>query len=181
MKIGIFGGSFNPIHWGHIHLAIALLEAKKLNEIWFIPNHISPFKKEVEVEGKSRLQMVKKAIQGIPGFKVLDIEVKKRGKSYTIDTVRTLKEKYPHYQFFLILGDDLLKDFHQWKEVDELVKLAPPLVGSRNGIVQKGVVPIPRVEISATEIRKRLKKKKFCGHLLPAKVLDYIKRHRLYS
>ena len=199
-KVGFFGGTFDPIHFGHLNLALEMLEAHGLDEVLFCPVSQSPHKTEdPPVASKDdRRAMVVAAIAPIPQFTFLDIEIQKTAPAYTIDSIRYLvkmdgeKEK----QYFLILGEDALENFHLWKEFEELVTLAQPLIGSRlssaefsskklskavAGILKSGITKTPILEISGTEIRTRLKKKLYCGHLLPAKVWEYINQNGLYA
>lgn len=198
-KIGYFGGSFDPIHNGHLHLSLEIAEKHKLDEVYFCPTSQSPFKKEKPpVASKDhRRAMVTAAISPLPQFTLLDFEIQKHETCYTIDTIEAfLKTLGGKANLFLILGEDSLADFHLWKRVDELVDLAKPLIGSRfkttiekpKGIkeklyqkIEKGLTPIPVLEISSTQIRDRLKKGLYCGHLLPPKVGDYIEQHHLYK
>ena len=138
--------------------------------------------------------MVALAIEPIKQFSILNWEFERAPPSYTIDTVRHLlaQEENRDVELHLILGDDALQTLPRWKEVGELLRLAPPLIGSRAGhistslapelakTVEAGLVRIPVMEISSTEIRERLNQNKFCGHLVPAKVLDYIYKNKLY-
>lgn len=184
MKIGIFGGTFDPIHFGHIQLALSLFEQAGLDKIFWIPAKINPLKTENPVLPNHRLQMLKLALEDLPSFKILDIEIHREGPSYTIDTLQLLKKEYPQTTFRLILGEDTLPQFPKWKSPEEIVKIAPPLVGTRS--LEEIQCPFqkimtPFLEISATDIRARLSKHLYCGHLLPAKVLDYITLHGLYS
>ncbi len=169
--VGFFGGSFDPIHNGHIQLALSLIERRKVDEVIFCPAGISPFKKSAPplASKKDRLKMCKLAIKPIPLFSLLDWEVERETPSYTIDTIRFLIKRDPKATYRLILGEDTFAHISKWKEADALLKLAPPLVGDR-------LLPI-----SSTEIRKRLKEGKYCGHLLPQEVLEYIYKHNLYS
>jgi nicotinate-nucleotide adenylyltransferase len=190
-KIGIFGGTFDPIHFGHLGLAVSLLELRGLNEIWWIPAQINPLKTEDPTSSKHRLEMVKIGLEGVPQSKVVDIEIENKGPSYTVDTLRTLKQLHPDVAFSLILGEDTLPHFMEWKHPAEILQLASPLIGTRlfPEVVKKnfpaemqrrfreGWTKTPLMEISATEIRDRLKNHLYCGHLVPAKVLDYITRH----
>jgi nicotinate-nucleotide adenylyltransferase len=193
-RIGLFGGTFDPIHLGHINLAIALKERGELQEVWFILASCSPFRiNERSFFGADRLKMVELAIEGIPGFKLLDLEMKRQGPSYTIDTIRELIALHPDKQFSLLLGEDAALGFPRWKEAEEIVSLVKILVGSRSNVdllkkmekdplfsrklaenIQKGMVQTPLFDIEGTNIRKRLEQKLYCGHLLPSKVLDYI-------
>jgi len=202
-RIGFFGGSFDPIHIGHLHLAIQMAELHKLDEIYFCPTSQSPHKKETPpiAAKEHRRAMVTAAISPLPNFTLLDSELQKSEFCYTIDTLQTLIEtdrlqKVKKKNYFLILGEDNLNQFHTWKSVGDLVMLAPPLIGSRDqksfarpkemkpalfAVIEKGLTPIPTLEISSTQIRARLKKGLYCGHLLPAKVWDYIQQHKFYE
>jgi len=191
-KIGIYGGTFDPPHFGHLNLAIEMMERHHLDEIWWIPVYNHPFQDKSTTSTIShRLEMVRLATEDIPAFKVLDIEAERIGPSYTIDTVRHLKEEFPEHQFFLLLGDDALAHFHLWKEPEEVVRLASPLIATRKDVVvvlpdtlspalqkamEKGITPIPLLQISSTAIRQRLKDGLYCGHLVPDRALEYIKK-----
>jgi nicotinate-nucleotide adenylyltransferase len=197
-KVGFFGGSFDPIHLGHLNIAIELAERHKLDEVYFCPTGQSPFKKaQPPIASKEdRRAMVTAAISPLPQFTLLDLELQKSIPCYTIDTIRELltidQQHKKKNSYFLLLGEDAIEHFHQWREVEELVKLATPLIGSRNtkspkgltsalsSSIEKGLTTIPIMEISSTEIRGRLQKGLYCGHLLPAKVWDYIQQHQLY-
>lgn len=191
---GFFGGTFDPIHFGHLNLAINLLEIHQLDHIYFSPANFSPTKQTTlpVSPNKARKEMTRLAIEGIEQFSLLDIEMEREGPSYTIDTIRDLIKRHKGVQFHLILGEDVLEGLPQWKEVEELLKLAPPLTGTRaldklpelpqviRKMVDQGRTDIPSMDISSTDLRKRLSKKMYCGHLIPAKVLDYIHAHDIY-
>lgn len=200
-KIGFYGGTFDPIHYGHINLAISLLEAHGLDEILFCPAAVSPHKvaEPPIASGSHRLQMVELALEDVPRCNVLDKEIERGGSSFTIDTVKSLIEKSKNenekVQYYLILGEDALPGLHRWKDVDELFSLAPPLVGARGEnftitsaalppmiakIIEEGWTEIPILSMSSTLIRNRLKKRLYCGHLVPEDVLDYIYEKELY-
>ncbi len=188
-EVGFFGGSFDPIHFGHINLALAMLETHGLKEILFCPAFCSPFKLESPplASPQDRLAMLKAALKEIPQFKVLSIEIDRGGPSYTIDTLTELQKK--GNQLRLILSGEAAAHFDRWKEAEALIRLAPPLVGTRRGgssenlpeKFKKGLTPTRVLEISSTEIRERIKQKLYCGHLVPAKALDYIHANQLYS
>jgi len=163
--IGFFGGSFDPIHLGHIALALELLEKNNLNEVIFCPASCSPFKSSAppRVSDEHRLAMLTLALDH-PQFKLSSIEIDRGGASYTIDTIRTLN--LPSIR--LILSKETATHLSDWKESKALIELAPPLIGSH------------KLDISSTEIRDRLKKNLYCSHLLPASVLNYIHKHQLY-
>lgn len=195
-RVGIFGGTFDPIHFGHLHLAVSLSEAHHLDEVWWVPAAANPLKKDSPEDARHRLAMLQLALEGLSKFKIVDCEIKRPGPSYTVDTLRALKDEFgKDIAFHLLLGEDSLSSFSKWKEAEEVLKLASPLIGSRQGTtfpeglalpkemltaLKKGWTPGPVVQISATDVRKRLKESRFCGHLVPWKVLDYIFKNRLY-
>lgn len=165
-KIGFFGGSFDPIHFGHLNLAIQMLETHGLDEILFCPVFCSPFKvhQPPVASPEHRLEMLKLVLAAVPQFRVSSIEIERSSPSYTIETLK----KLPKAQYRLILTKESAAAFDQWKEPEEIKKVAPLLVGDRT------------FPISSTEVRKRLKKRLYCGHLAPEKVLYYIEKHGLY-
>ena len=190
---GFLGGTFDPPHFGHLHLAIELMERCKLVEVWFCPAQANPLKTKPVATIEQRLQMLQLAVEDNPQLRVIDLEAHRPGPSYTIDTIRALHAIETHRQFHLLLGDDALKTFWQWKDANELARLAPPFIGIRSRLpvapegssslielLCKGEVSIPVMEISATEIRRRLKARQPCSHLVPGKVLDFIATHQLY-
>ncbi len=194
-RVGFFGGTFDPIHFGHLNLALSILEAKNLDEVIFCPANVSPFKGQNPpmAPNEHRREMLLLALGPIEQFSLYEEELNRPPPSYTVDTVRTiLEQEKDKMELFLILGDDSLKNLDQWKNIDELLQLTPPLFGHRVGyktafpqkfqaILEKAQVEIPTLEISATEIRARLKAGKYCGHLVPAPVLDYIYECHLYE
>ena len=200
-RVGFFGGSFDPIHLGHLNIAIELAERHKLDDVFVCPTSQSPFKKEKPpiASKEHRRAMVTAAISLLPTFTLLDFELQKSTPCYTIDTIRQLitidQQHKKNKNYFLLLGEDAIEHFHAWREVEELIKLATPLIGSRQtksfpqkgltsallSAIEKGLTQIPLMEISSTEIRDRLQKGLYCGHLLPAKVWDYIQQHQLYQ
>jgi nicotinate-nucleotide adenylyltransferase len=195
-KIGFFGGTFDPIHIGHLQLALEAQETFSLDEVLFCPTYLSPFKsaKPPCASAQERLRMVQLAIEGIPGFKVLEDEIIQEKTSYTIDTLRALQEIDPLVQYFLILGKDSVKNFFTWKEAHSLIELAPLLIGERvkgetEGmglsqeeayILRQGLFKNHSIEVSSTYLRARLIARLYCKHLIPPKVLDYIREHGLY-
>lgn len=197
-KIALFGGTFDPIHLGHLNLAVQMQETHKLGEVLFCPARLSPLKQNdpPKATAKQRRDMVALAIAPVRGFSILDDELDREGPSFTIDTVRALIDANPDTEFFLILGE--LKGLEKWKEADLLLSLAQPLVGARQGnprdpadlnglsassrkALQQGMTPISIMEISSSNIRERIKQKKYCGHLVPEKTLNYIYEHKLYT
>ena len=195
-QIGLYGGTFDPFHLGHLNMAIEIQEKKKLDEIWFCPARNSPHKhQEPTAPVEHRLKMIEKAIAAVPKMRVIDIESRREGPSYTIDTLKMLIQQYPNEQFHLILGTDAVQGFSQWRSPQEIVRLVPLIIGNRRCepasnahteepeirvAIQQGYLQTSVMEISATEIRRRLRDGLFCGHLLPKEVLDYIKAFQLY-
>ena len=200
-KKGFFGGTFDPIHLGHINLAITLLEIHQLDEIIFCPAYVSPHKAQTPpvAPPEARIEMTQLAIDPIPQFSLYHKEVERGGSSFTIDTLKYLmnraKEEGEDNEYKLILGEDSLPTLHRWKEIEELITLVPPLVGCRGEsmaltavtlppfivkTIEEGWTEIPMMAISSTMIRKRLKNGLYCGHLLPREVLDFIQQNEYY-
>lgn len=183
-RIGLFGGSFDPPHLGHLTLAIELKEKGELDEVWVVPAHQSPFRVQSGASAGHRLRMAKLAFEEIPGFKVWEGEIQRPPPSYTYETVQEILNRFPHNRYFLLLGEDAYKSFEMWKKVEEIQKGVEILVGARSLQVadkeRAAVLPTRYIDISATWVRERLKKRLYCGHLLPPKVLDYIYENQLY-
>lgn len=186
-RLGFFGGSFDPIHFGHINLAIELSEACHLDGVIFCPAFCSPLRgaNPPQAPAHHRLAMLRLALEGIPDVEICSYEADRATPSYTIDTLRAIQK--PGVQHHLLLSDESAAHFNQWKDFSELLRLAPPLIGTRLGKHPKDdlleghkLIPTRVFEISSTEIRGRLAAKRPCPHLVPLKVLDYIETHRLY-
>ena len=193
-RVGFFGGTFDPIHNGHLNLAFEILEIKKLDEILFCPAHLSPFKGEAppEVNPQQRLLMLEIATCRIPQFKVTPIEIDRPPPSFTIDTIKALKED--GHDYFLILSEEALDGIEGWKEVEKLFELAPPIIGTRVTLPPAGEIPpslkalldaglcaTSVMEISSTSLKERFKNNLYCSHLVPPKVVDFILKNHLYS
>ncbi|NGX27842.1 MAG: Nicotinate-nucleotide adenylyltransferase [Candidatus Anoxychlamydiales bacterium] len=189
-NIGFFGGSFDPIQFGHINLAIQIKEILKLDKILFCPTNISPFKTKnpPKARAQDRLKMLKLAIEGLNGFEICEIEIQREDISYTIDTLNEIKSMG---NIRLIVTDDALNSFHLWKEYKQILKIATLLVGVRLSDINhfksenftlssKNFIKTKIFEISSTAIRERLKNKMYCYHLLPKEVLDYIYKRKIY-
>jgi nicotinate-nucleotide adenylyltransferase len=197
-RVGFFGGSFDPIHHGHVFLAIQFMEMGLVDEVLFCPANCSPYKKEIPPasSGLHRLEMIRLAIRDIPNFSVTDEEILRSDISYTVDTLRSIKKKNTDVSFRMILAEDTLLRFDEWKEVDDLVRLAPPLIGGKGDdfssyvknfppflleILKTNFYKLKKLDVSSTDVRARIQKKMYCGHLTFAKVLDYIYAYKLYS
>lgn len=188
--IGIYGGTFDPIHTGHLITAQSVCEIRKLDKIIFIPSFISPHKTDRKASSPlHRINMIKLAIKGIPNFDCSDVEIKKNNISYTIDTIQSLKSSYDNIE--LIIGYDNLITFHTWKEPDKILKLVKLIVlrrkvkesnQPRNKYFDKAVlVETPLIEIYGTDIRERVRYNKSINFLVPQKVMAYIYKHNLYK
>ena len=188
--VGILGGTFDPIHLGHLITAQALLEIRNLEKIIFIPCSISPHKKNIRhSEAKHRINMVKLAVKGIPYFSYSEIEIKRGGISYMVDTLMELKKSFNKIE--LIIGFDNIEKFYTWKEPDKLLKLAKLIVMKRE--TEKEIlvkdkyyksaifVKTPAIEIQSTDIRKRLKKNLPIDFLITKEVKNYILKNNLYK
>ncbi len=192
-KIGIFGGSFDPIHLGHLHFARQLQNRLALDEIWFIPARISPHKLDTPPAPlQDRVQMMELALAPYPSFILKNIESQRTTPSYTIDTIKELRENFPDHQFFLLLGADTVQDFDKWNRFDEIARLCQVIVASRAGIDDALFAPfdnknhnfhyltVPILDISSSKIRKLRSLKKNTEHLLPPSVNEYIVTRQLY-
>ena len=189
-KVGIFGGTFDPIHNGHLITAQSVKEIRNLEKIMFIPAYISPHKQHAKASSaQHRLNMLKIALDEIPFFGYSDFEIKQHTISYTIDTLREFKKYYDKID--LIIGYDNIFQFHTWKEPDEILKLANVVVLKRKSshpldFVDKYVeaatfVQTRGIEISATDIRNRVHADLPIYYLVPDKVLAYINKNKLYK
>lgn len=199
-KVCIFGGSFDPIHFGHISLCVYLSEQNHFDEVIFSPAYCSPFKTQnpPKASGKDRLTMIEMAIEDIEGFVVNHSEVDAQQTSYTIDLVKDIaqQERYRDADLYLLLANDTVAGFHKWESVNKILSLTTPVLGISSSYenilkekipkeflsqIQSNFIYIPSMDVRSTDVRNRLKKKLYCGHLLHAKVLDYISKHQLYS
>lgn len=188
MKIGILGGTFNPIHIGHLILAEEAREKLKLDKIIFVPTYYPPHKNNSDIApAMHRYKMINLSIKGNKYFSVSDVEIKRDGKSYTIDTLKELKKKYPGDKLYFIIGSDLLKYLDDWKDLNEIIKLVNFFVATRPGYAldkipsQISTIPIRAVDISGFEIRKAIEKNKSFRYLVPETVFRYIKKRNLYK
>jgi len=190
VKIGIFGGTFDPIHHGHLITAQSVREIRKLDKIIFIPTYISPHKTNIKTSSaEDRMNMIKISIEGIDFFEVSDFEINKHDISYTVDTLREFKKYYDEIE--LIIGYDNIFKFYTWKEPDEIMNLAKVIVLKRKSsqpieFIDKYVeratfVQTRGIEISATDIRHRVHKGLPIHYLVPKEIEKYILDHKLYT
>jgi len=183
MRTGIFGGSFDPIHLGHLLLARTALEELALDRILFVPANLSPHKTGTRpATAADRLAMVQCAIDGQAGFAVNDLELRRPPPSYTVDTLRALHTAHPDDEFTLLIGQDHVATFETWREPDEIRRLARIAVLTRAGTALPHGWPVVRrlIDISSTDIRTRTAAGRSIRYLTPDAVCDYIHTHRLY-
>ncbi|MBT3231939.1 MAG: nicotinate (nicotinamide) nucleotide adenylyltransferase [Calditrichaeota bacterium] len=193
-RIGIFGGSFDPPHIGHLICARSVAEELELDQILIIPTAVQPGKPNGSVEStEDRWEMVKAMTSGDSLFKPLKIEIERGGTSYTVDTLRVLRQEYPveDVDLFLLLGFDSANGIEKWREPDAVTDLAQLAVMQRVGDTSDGlpkpwcdkmiVVNTPVIEISSTNIRQRLKHKLPIGMMTGESVLMIIEKNKLYS
>lgn len=188
MKVGILGGTFNPIHIGHLILAEEVREQLGLNKVIFVPANMPPHKDNSDIlPAKERLSLIKLAINKNRYFTYSDVEIKRLGRSYTIDTVRFFKNKYSNDELYFITGSDLLKYLPEWKDLDEIIKMVKFIVATRPGYPLEKLptyihtIAIRAVDISAFEIRQCIKEEKSFRYLVPDTVFNYINKKGLYK
>ncbi|MBI4846696.1 MAG: nicotinate-nucleotide adenylyltransferase [Candidatus Omnitrophica bacterium] len=187
-RIGILGGTFNPVHFGHLFLAETARKELRLDEVIFIPAKRPPHKNNSRIlDVKLRYKMIKYAIAGNKFFSVSKIEIEKPGISYSVDTLRILKEKQPKAEVFFLVGSDALPELCKWKRIDEIFTLCYFVIAQRPEFI-KG--PLPKktlmlkgdfLNISSTFIRNSVRLNKTIRYLVPEKVLKFIKKERLYG
>ncbi|WP_111707343.1 nicotinate (nicotinamide) nucleotide adenylyltransferase [Lutibacter citreus] len=192
MKVGLFFGTFNPIHVGHMIIANYMAEFSDLDEVWFVITPLSPFKKKKSIlDNIHRLAITNVAVENYRKLKTSDIEFKLPQPNYTINTLIHIEEKYPEHQFCLIMGEDNLKGFHKWKNYKTILKNYELYVYPRisDGKTESELLTHPKVhridapivQISSTFIRKSIKDKKDISTMLPADVWKYVDEMNFYK
>ncbi|RLD61825.1 MAG: nicotinic acid mononucleotide adenylyltransferase [Bacteroidetes bacterium] len=189
-KIGLFFGSFNPIHIGHLIIANYFVEYTDLDKVWFVVSPQNPFKeKKSLLDDHHRLALARIAVEDDLRFWVSDMEFNMPKPSYTIDTLTYLEEKYPDNQFILLAGSDQLPNFHKWKNADRILEYYEMYVYARPGYSNSGfenhpkvkIFNAPQMEISSTFIRKSIKEGKDMRYMLSPKVWEYISEMHFYE
>ena len=192
MKIGLYFGTFNPIHVGHLIIANHMAEHSDLDQVWMVVTPHNPLKKKSTLlDDYHRLQMVHLVTEDFPKIKPSDIEFKLPQPNYTVNTLAHLEDKYPNYKFSLIMGEDNLKSLHKWKNYEVILErhaiyVYPRISSEEENLEFKNhskihLIDAPVVEISATFIRDNIKKGKNIQPLLPAKVWEYIDHNNFYK
>jgi nicotinate-nucleotide adenylyltransferase len=187
-KIGILGGTFDPPHKGHIAIAKAALNQLGLDKVIFIPAQNPPHKlKQTVASTADRFKMLELAIDGINGFEISDIELRRPGISYTADTLDELCRIFPGVEFYLLIGADNISEIESWYDPERILKLARVAAANRPGFVPGGIYTgrilnfeMPPVDLSSTEVRSRINAGLPIDDLVPKGVAEYIVQHRLY-
>lgn len=187
MKIGILGGTFNPIHIGHLILAEEVREKLGLDKIIFVPAYLPPHKDSSDIAPAChRFSMIKSAIKASRYFSVSDIEIKRDGRSFTIDTLKEFKKIYPRDELYFIIGSDLLRYLDEWKDLSQIIQMVKFVVATRPGYPLDKIpsyistLAIRAVDISGFEIRLAIKEGKSFRYLVPEAVFNYITKKRIY-
>ncbi len=191
VRLGVFGGTFDPPHVGHVSIAQELRESGALDEILWIPVKFPPHKHaNLLTSPECRMEMVRAATNGCALQSVSDIELLREGPSYTVDTLRALRSERPEATPVLIMGADQFVELAAWHEAEEVVRLADVCVLPRGGVEVTSALPrlnvvwsaadVPPVDVSSSEVRKRVREGRPYRHLVPAGVADIIERENLY-
>ena len=188
MKIGLYFGSFNPIHHGHLIVASHVLQNEDVDQVWFVVSPQNPFKKEHALLNEyHRLHLTRLAIDGEPGFRVTDIEFKLSRPSYTIDTLEKLDEKYPGFDFSIIMGSDSFQNIDKWKRANDILVNRRVFVYERSGFSVRNdikgeilVCKAPMMNISASLVRNIIGRGQSIRYYVPEKVMEEIERGNYY-
>ena len=197
-KIGIMGGTFNPIHVGHMMLAEWAVEELKLEEVWVVPTGIPYMKAENGIlPGTERLHMAELAANGNEKLRCLDVEIKRKGYTYTYETLELLKKQNPDTEFFFLVGADCLFSLESWKYPEKILSNCTLVAAVRNDVTMEKMekkrkelldqfggsiilMPFVRMSVSSTEIRERIRKGKSVRYMVPDEVLSYIEEKGFY-
>ncbi len=189
MRLGVYGGTFDPLHVAHLIIAEFAREKYSLDKILFVPSYIPPHKRSREITpAKHRLAMLGLGVEGNDFFDICDYEIRKKGTSYTVDTLNWLRQKYhlTREMLFLIIGADNMVDFHLWKQPEQIVEMAQLVVAGRPNYDKSSnrfkalALDAPLLEISASSIRAFVKQGRSIKYLTPPAVEAYIQKHKLY-
>jgi nicotinate-nucleotide adenylyltransferase len=189
MKIGLYFGSFNPIHNGHLIIANHILNETELSKLWFIVSPQNPLKKSTTLlNSYDRLYLVNKAIENDNRLKASDIEFQLPKPSYTATTLAYLKEKYPEHQFSIIMGSDSFQNLSRWKNYQAIIDNNPLIIYKRPGFdvtnnigAKLTIMDAPLLEISATYIRELVQKNKSIKYLVPETIEEEVRNNKFYN
>lgn len=191
LKVGLYFGSYNPIHIGHLAIANYMVEFTGIDQLWFVVSPQNPFKKKANLlDDYQRLEMVHRAVEGDDRLRASSIEFNLPKPSYTIDTLTYLNEQFPNYRFEILMGSDNLEYFHKWKNAEKIVENYGIIVYPRPGFDKtkirqhKNVViaeDAPLMEISSSFIRKAIRHGKDVRHFLPQKTWEYLEEMNFYK
>ncbi|WP_045026131.1 nicotinate (nicotinamide) nucleotide adenylyltransferase [Draconibacterium sediminis] len=190
LKIGLYFGSYNPIHIGHLAIANYMVEYTDIDQLWFVVSPHNPLKKKNNLlDDYQRLELVHRAVEGDDRFRASNIEFSLPKPSYTVDTLAYLKEQHPNYHFKILMGSDNLENFHKWKNYETILRDYGIIVYPRPGfdpdkvLVEKNITmakDAPLMEISSSFIRKAIKEGKDVRHFLPQKSWEYLEEMNFY-
>jgi nicotinate-nucleotide adenylyltransferase len=200
-RLGVFGGSFDPVHLGHLLLAELCCESLRLDTVKFVVANVSPLKTGLQLaSNRDRIEMLKLAIGGNPRFELDTREIDRGGVSYTIDTIRSIAVEAPGADLYFLMGADVLADLDRWREPREIFRLATPCVIARGGLgepdwqrlaayvdpsrlgdIKRSKVIVPQLEISSSEIKSRIRSGRSIRYQTPESVENYIRDQNLYQ
>jgi nicotinate-nucleotide adenylyltransferase len=200
MRLGLYGGSFDPVHYGHLLLAECCREELSLDAVWFLPTAVSPFKRgQAGAEAKHRVEMLKLALAGHEAMNVSTIEIERGGVSYTVETLAEIHQQHREAELFFLMGADSLRDLPAWREPGRICELAIPVAVSRPdsppinydvlrdlvsperlNFIRRHQVTMPLIDLSSTDLRRRVSEGKSIRFRTPRAVEKYIETHRLY-
>ena len=188
MRLGLLGGSFNPVHHAHLVIAERAAEAARLDRVLLMPTAVSPLKaRSGFASPRDRLAMVRAAARGNRRLEASDLEVRRGGVSYTVETLRELEKRHPGAELFVIVGADAAGLLSKWRAIDEVSRRATFLVAARpghrlpRGLPKHKGVEVPLLEISSTDLRDRVRRGRSIRYLVPDAVERYIRRRGLYA
>jgi nicotinate-nucleotide adenylyltransferase len=186
-SVGLLGGSFDPVHHGHLIVARVAAEVLGLDVLRFVPAREQPFKRgQHGASAEQRTAMLELAVAGSSGFAVERVELERPGPSYTVDTLRAIHAREPGIRLILLLGADAANEIEAWHQAEQVPSLATVVVFARSGVpvprsrLITRSIEVPAIEISATEIRRRVKERLPIRYWVPDPVAEYVTRHRLY-
>jgi nicotinate-nucleotide adenylyltransferase len=200
MRLGLYGGSFDPVHYGHLLLAECCREELRLDAVWFLPTAVSPFKRgQAGAEAKHRVEMLKLALAGHEAMNVSTLEIDRGGVSYTVETLTTIHQQQPDAELFFLMGGDSLRDLPTWREPARICELAIPVAvprpdsppidydllrglvpPARLDLIRRHQVTMPLIDHSSTDLRRRVAEGKSIRYRTPRAVEKYIETHGLY-